>query len=205
MVRAPDRLFAYAANAHHPRCARRSPLRCAHGNDCQADQAAGPHRGQRVGLVLGSVPSTRVPPGAVQARRVVTRAGRRRVGLRLAGRAAPRRLAAGSRPAGPSGHRGPMRRESSWCRRRGSGPRQHRLPAARCWRKDHGFGVRGLEPLPAHHRVDVARRAIRAPGPVFGGDRTCRWRRQRGRRWWRVSGRRLLPGLRLAGRAGSPG
>ena len=72
MVRAPDRLFAYAANAHHPRCARRSPLRCAHGNDCQADQAAGPHRGQRVGLVLGSVPSTRVPPGAGQARRVVT-------------------------------------------------------------------------------------------------------------------------------------
>ena len=35
--------------------------------------------------------------------------------------------------------------------------RQHGPPAARCWRKDHGFGVRGLELLPAHHRVDVAR------------------------------------------------
>ncbi len=35
--------------------------------------------------------------------------------------------------------------------------RQYRPPAARCWRKDHGFGVRRLEPLPADHRIDVAR------------------------------------------------
>jgi hypothetical protein len=49
----------------------------------------------------------------------VTRA-RRRAGLRLAGQDAPRHLAPGSRPTGPSGHRCPMRRESSWCRR-GSG------------------------------------------------------------------------------------
>jgi len=27
----------------------------------------------------------------------------------------------------------------------------------RWWRKDHGFGVRRLEPLPAHHRIDVTR------------------------------------------------
>ena len=52
-------------------------------------------------------------PGVGQARRAVTRAERRRAGPRLAGRGAPRHLAVGSRPVGPSGHRDPMRRDSS--------------------------------------------------------------------------------------------
>ncbi len=75
------------------------------------------------------VPRARPFAHAANARHRAARGDRRRVGLRLAGRAAPRRLAAGSRPAGPSGRRGPMRRASSWCRRQESGPQAVEDPA----------------------------------------------------------------------------